>query len=145
MNYFIDCEFDGFGGPLLSMALVREDGESRYWILPYGRLTPWVADNVAPHLRLMGQEWADVQPEDLPGEIHGFLRYDPKPHIIADWPDDIKYFCQALITGPGTMVAIPGFTTQVVRVDAYPTTLAGAVQHNALWDALALKEALIPA
>lgn len=60
------------------------------------------------------------------------------PTLFADWPDDIRYFCQALITAPGEMVNIPRLTFHIVRVDAYPTTLEGAVQHNALWDARAL-------
>ena len=47
--------------------------------------------------------------------------------------------CGALITGPGEMVAIPRLKFELERVDAYPTTLEGAIQHNALWDARALK------
>jgi hypothetical protein len=59
--------------------------------------------------------------------------------VISDWPDDIKYFCQELITGPGKMVDIPGITFEVVRVDAWPNKIPGALQHNAYWDAIALK------
>ena len=29
MRYYLDTEFDGFGGPLLSLALAGEDGEDR--------------------------------------------------------------------------------------------------------------------
>lgn len=32
MKYYLDCEFDGYRGSLLSLALVREDGESLYLI-----------------------------------------------------------------------------------------------------------------
>lgn len=67
---------------------------------------------------------------------------DPGPVVISDWPDDIRYFCELLITGPGQMIALPGVRFEVRRVDAYPTTLEGAVQHNALWDACALQAAL---
>ena len=63
--------------------------------------------------------------------------------IIADWPDDIRYFCQAIITAPGQMVNIPRLTFELARVDAYPSQLAGAVQHNALWDARALRALFI--
>lgn len=41
------------------------------------------------------------------------------------------------------MVAIPHLTFEVIRVDAYPTTLEGAVQHNAWWDAMALRHLLM--
>ena len=37
MRYFLDTEFNGFGGALLSFALVPEDGgEDYYCILPCG-------------------------------------------------------------------------------------------------------------
>ena len=40
MRYFLDCEFDGFGGPLISLALVPEDGsEEFYAVLDTPR--PW--------------------------------------------------------------------------------------------------------
>ena len=50
--------------------------------------------------------------------------------------------CELLITGPGKMIALPGIRFEVVRIDAYPTTLRDAVQHNALWDACALHAAI---
>lgn len=145
MKYFLDTEFNEFGGELISLALVREDGESLYLVYPqpkdgYG---PWVKENVVPII------W-DI-PSPFPGNatpvtdvttgarlIAAFLKEDPRPVIITDWPDDIRYFCQSIITGPGMMAAINGLTFEMVRVDAYPTTLPGAVQHNAWWDARAL-------
>lgn len=149
MRYFLDTEFNGFGGELISLALVREDGDSLYLVYPepFDRYDLWVQKNVMPIL------WSIPSP--LPGMAHKlnlrkdggaliqeFLHNDPNPLIITDWPDDIKYFCQELITGPGTMINIPQLSFQMVRVDAYPTTLEGAVQHNAWWDAMALREKL---
>ena len=146
MRYYLDTEFNEFGGDLISLALVREDGESLYLVYPdleeYG---PWVKDNVVPIL------WSVPESSNahyLTSHRHGaeliqqFLAGDPHPVIITDWPDDIRYFCQAIITGPGMMINIPGVVFQMVRVDAYPTTLEGAVQHNAWWDAMALRELL---
>ena len=40
------------------------------------------------------------------------------------------------------MVNIPHLSFEVHRVDAYPTALPGAVQHNAWWDAMALRHLL---
>ena len=147
MQYYLDCEFNEFGGDLISLALVREDNESIYLVYPeleeYG---PWVKENVVPII------WNIPSP--LPGMAHRvdqesgarqiaqFLYGDPNPVIITDWPDDIRYFCQAIITGPGMMINIPQVTFHMVRVNAYPTTLEGAVQHNAWWDAKALKHLL---
>ena len=62
--------------------------------------------------------------------------------IYTDWPDDVAYICKALITGPGKMINIPSIRFEVVRVDAYPTQLRDAVQHNAYWDAQALRTLL---
>ena len=144
MKYFLDTEFNEFGGELISLALVREDGESLYYVYPEPETgyKPWVKENVVPIL------WSIPSP--MPGMayrlsrgsaasyIAAFLRYDPNPIIVTDWPDDIRYFCQELITGPGTMINIPQIQFAMFRVDSYPTTLPDAVQHNAYWDAKAL-------
>src|SRR5690606_22156041 len=83
-----------------------------------------------------------IRPDEFGKAIAMFLHGDPLPLVISDWPDDICYFCQALITGPGQIVSLPGVPFQMVRVNAYPTALPGAVQHSALWDARVLREAL---
>ena len=145
MNYYLDTEFDGFGGALLSLALVREDGKSLY--LLYAGVPvkdPWVQKNVVPILRYLpyGQTISNCAHFGGASRIAQFLYGDPSPHIHADWPDDVRYFCQAIITGPGLMVAIPHISFEIHRIDAYPTDLPGAVQHNAWWDAMALKHAL---
>ena len=46
-------------------------------------------------------------------------------------------------SAPGEMVDIPRLRFDLVRVDAYPSKLAGAIQHNALWDARALRHVLV--
>lgn len=145
MKYFIDTEFDGFGGQLLSLAIVREDEKSLYLVYPEPEQyqEPWVVENVVPimfdipngHEATIISDW-----EDGARFIQEFFRNDTAPVLIFDWPDDIKYFCQALMVGPGQMVGLNNLTMRMFRVDAYPTALKGAVQHNALWDALALAQ-----
>jgi hypothetical protein len=142
VRYYLDTEFNGFGGELISLALVREDGYSLYVIyrLP-DEIEPWVAENVIPILhedRCLNIAM-QISPPTGARFIADFLAGDPDPVIITDWPDDIRYFCQAVIVGPGQMVNIPGLKFEMHRVDAYPTTLPGAVQHNAWWDAMALR------
>lgn len=147
MKYFCDTEFDGFGGELLSLALIREDGESLYLVYPQPKKyrDPWVAENVAPIL------W-DI-PSPLPGMAHtvpdhktgahmiaSYLNMDPDvPYIVTDWPDDVSHLCRALMTGPGFMASVARIQFDILRVDAYPTTLKDAVRHNAWWDAQALR------
>lgn len=149
MKYYLDTEFDGLGGPLISLALVREDAKSVYYVFGETASDPWVAENVLPIL-----DSADVpvrywNPKDAAMHLARFLDGDPEPLIIADWPDDIKYFCQFIITGSlywdlegSPMFALPSLTFKAERVDAYPTTLPGAIQHNAWWGAMALRHLL---
>lgn len=146
MKYFLDTEFNEFGGELISLALVREDGESIYLVYPelpeYGE---WVEEHVVPFIwsipsPLPGMAYKLESHEEGARRIAAFFGDDPQPVIVTDWPDDIKYFCQAIMVGPGMMVGLDNIVFHMVRCDAYPTTLEDAVQHNAWWDAKALRE-----
>lgn len=148
MRYYIDTEFDGHNGPLLSLAIVSENDFSAHFRVSNRALDPWVAENVEP---LMDQHDADIFADDLRpsalGErIADFIGGDQHPVIIADSPVDIARFCQALSTGPDggwRSVDYPMMTFEVHDVAAYPTDLPGAVQHNAWWDAKALRYRLM--
>ena len=143
MRYFLDTEFNDYGGELISLALVSEVGAKILYIAtPCSNPTPWVAENVIPILDV-GTSPRIVTADEFGSEIAEFLKDDKAPVIIADWPDDIRHFCAALITGPGCMVNLRSLQFEMVRVDSYPTTLVGAVQHNALWDALALRHKMV--
>jgi hypothetical protein len=141
MRYFLDTEFNGMGGDLISLALVCEDGRELYLAIQCRNPVPWVANNVIPIISCAGAlPLMFVRtPEMIGMAIATFLERDPSPNIIADWPDDIAYLCKSIVVGPGKMVNIPSIKFELHRVDAYPTTLPGAIQHNALWDARALR------
>ena len=148
MKYYMDCEFNGFGGELISMAFVNQYDRSFYYVNKnYKELgsakDQWVNDNVitilfnSPHTAIVDKL------ENLPFHIYAYLLDDmkehPLPHFIADWPDDIKYLCQSVLTGPGKMMPLNAFNCSIVRVDSYPNNIEGAYQHNAWWDAYCLK------
>lgn len=143
MIYYLDTEFNEFGGALLSLALVREDGRSLYIVYdPPEKIGPWVAENVMPIMSSVPRGVDLCRVEDLRKGAHfisSFLQGDHEPTIVADWPDDVRYFCQALMIGPGLMLGPSRMCFDMHRVDAYPTTLPGAIQHNAWWDAMALR------
>lgn len=145
-RYFLDTEFNGAGGDLISLALVSASGLREFYAWTRCRNpVPWVAENVLPIIECVTASLSrEIEPDQFGHRIASFLYDDRAPVIIADWPDDISYFCKALITAPGEMVSIPHLAFEMIRVDAYPTDLAGAVQHNALWDARALREKLTP-
>lgn len=143
MRFYLDCEFDGWMGALISMALVSEDGDEFYWCVDDAAAwikQDWVKQNVLPILDCEGAT------AGLSREIERFIAQAAEhtnAHIVVDWPDDVAYFCRAMILGPGARINTPPLTFEVTRIDAYPTELPGAIQHNALWDARALRHALL--
>jgi hypothetical protein len=143
--YFLDCEFNGFGGELISIALAGEVREI-YLCRPEAELNamvphPWVEEHVLPFLALPDARPEIVPLRDFGRTIQAFLSSDPAPEIVADWPEDLSHFMRCLILSPGQMVRIPDLTMRLVNASAYPTDLEAAVQHNALWDARALRHA----
>lgn len=145
---YIDCEFDGHGGPLLSMALVRENGIGIHVrVIDATAEDPWVVENVVP---LLDSHNADHDVRTFGVNVGSVLRRfigDIRcPVIIADSPVDIGRFCGAISTdadGQWASCDCPLMTFEVHNVDCYPTALEGAVQHNAWWDAMALREMFI--
>jgi hypothetical protein len=144
-RFYIDCEFDGHNGPLLSMAVVSEDDDGIYMIVTDGPIdcSPWVTENVIPLMdKHRSPKSAFVNTNDFGYVIREFIGDCKNPIIIADSPVDISRFCQALSTGSDGEWAsadYPYMQFEVHNVDCYPTALAGAVQHNAWWDAMALR------
>jgi hypothetical protein len=120
MRYFLDCEYDGFGGPLLSLALVPEDGsEEFYAIVVHDRpLSDWVERNVAPYLdtvpALMRRE--PQQQVAVAQELSAWLAGLSEVEIVADWPEDLSLFCRLLVTGNGEVVDMPSLTLRWLRL-----------------------------
>jgi hypothetical protein len=126
-------------------AIIREDGRSIYFVIEGAEdaaKDPWVIANVLPILKDCPEPPWTLSRHDAAGAIQLFLNGDDPPVIVSDWPDDLRHFCDLIVFGPGQMIGIPALRMEVARVDAYPTALPGAVQHNAWWDALALRERL---
>lgn len=130
MKIFIDGEWNSYRGDLISMALCAENGSDWYASLGCENPDPWVKENVMPVLHAV-----PVRFELFQRSLETFLGQFASVHIIADWPEDIAYFCNALITGPGTRLDTPPLTMEVIRVDTVST-----IPHNALADAQALRE-----
>ena len=133
MKFWIDTEFNEYLGDLISMALVSEDGHEWYEALPCANPGSWVAEHVMPIINK--QPLANR--EDFSLSLQGFLADFDSVHIVSDWPEDISYFCNALITGPGQRIATPPLTMEVRR-DLPDTAKLSAIPHNALEDARAL-------
>ena len=144
MRYFLDTEYNGFGGALLSLALVPEDGGEEFYVtlacdVP---LDPWVERHVIPYL--------DTVPEGLKGPrlarraaaqaLAHWLAHDEAPDIIADWPEDLSQIAMLLVVGPGQMITVPALTLRFIPLQGFSTAANSAVPHNALHDARALRD-----
>jgi hypothetical protein len=130
MKLFLDCEFNEFKGELISMALVAEDGQEFYEVLACPSPGPWVKEHVIPILNRNPVTFDIFQ-----WLLQEFLMRFDRIHIVADWPEDIKHFCDSLITGPGVRLNTPPLTMSIHRFDAEST-----LPHNALHDARGIME-----
>jgi len=146
MRVWIDTEFNGFEGDLISLALVDEVGRSFYRYMPCHMPSDWVAQNVLPVLGMYRPEPVGAQPalkhpsnfwslRRIQFALQQWLEVYDCVHIVADWPEDIAQFCRVLITGPGLRIDTPPLTMEVRRdLDA-----ESLVPHNALEDARAMR------
>ena len=143
MRYFLDTEFNGWGGALLSLALVPEDGEELYLTLDWtGALEPWVERHVVPYLDSVPDSLLSprMSRADAARTLSHYLAGDLEPLIVADWPEDIAQFNMLLLTGPGTMVEVPPLRFHFVELSGFSTAANSKVPHNALHDARALRD-----
>lgn len=130
MRIWLDTEFNEFRGALISMALVSEDGRDWYCALDCPNPGAWVAEHVMPIIGI-----GPVSKHVFAASLQRWLMQFDVVHVIADWPEDISHFCQALIVGPGVRINTPPLTMEVRRdLDIVPS----AIPHNALEDARAI-------
>ena len=135
MKLFLDTEFNGFSGKLMSMALIPEyDRVSNFYceLEMTDQLDPWVRENVVPHMFLVPSTRLEFQ-----RKLSAYLLQFQEITIVADWPDDIRYFCESLITGPGERINIP--TVIKFELDL-SIEYESKVPHNALHDAIGIRE-----
>ena len=143
MRYFLDTEYNGWGGALLSLALVPDEGEELYLTLDWDcALEPWVERHVVPYLDMVPEPMVSprLSRADAARAVSHYLAGDPEPLIVADWPEDIALFNALLLTGPGTMVEVPPLTFRFMELTGFSTAANSKVPHNALHDARALKD-----
>ena len=143
VRYFLDTEYNGLGGALLSLALVPDDGEELYLTLKTDEsIVPWVEAHVMPYLDTVPEQlaWGRLSREEAADALERYLRHDDQPVIVADWPEDIAKFCDLMITGPGDMVEIRDVTFRLLPLSGFSTAENSRVPHNALHDARALRD-----
>ncbi len=138
MRYFLDCEFNGFDGPLISIALVPESDTRGdfYAVLPCHRPLKWVAEHVMPNLGAQAQSRAAVV-----AALTAYLLDDPEPVLVADWPEDIAH-AAALLAHQGRC-SVPRVRFDLMNLPGFDTARASVQPHNALADARALRSEVL--
>ena len=140
MRYFLDTEFNGFCGPLISLALVPENGgvPAFYEATDCSHPTGWVLQNVLP---VLGTD--PIDPELLGRRMAQYLINDPDPLLVADWPEDISHAARALIASPGRRHAIDRIRFELCDAFGFDSATLSKVPHNAFHDACALRDFIL--
>jgi hypothetical protein len=142
MNLYLDTEFNGHGGELISLALAAPNGENFYGVYNFpNRADPWVAEHVLPKLFSFkpfgeGNDPGVTQPVHFREKLHRFLKFYANAHIFADWPHDFAHFMNCL-AGPSYDQALD-YQCTMHLIKTPPGEPKPEVPHNALSDAIAL-------
>jgi hypothetical protein len=142
LNLYLDTEFDGHGGSLISLALASDDGAHWYGVHPdvdQPNATPWVKEHVLPLLRAMPETAGGFGDEpEFRASLKEYLLTRSGATIWADWPDDFAHLMR-LMSGPSypDSFMIPCTMHLVVTPDGEPKPV---IPHNALSDAVALRD-----
>ena len=136
MRYYLDAEFNGFGGDLISIALVPEadDLPPFYEAVQCCDPTPWVAAHVLPALATEPVAYTAMQ-----DAFADYLAADPHPVLVADWPEDIAHAARLLATGDGRRLIVSAVSFELAEVVSFSSAELSHVPHNAYHDAVALR------
>jgi hypothetical protein len=133
-DLYLDTEFNGFGGQLISLALVSPTGDDFYAVCPKPTLVhPWVAEHVMPHLRLQPITWHRFR-----NELADYLRRHNHAEVYADWPEDFVHLMQMICSEGGHAVNVQLSLHLIDTPDLSPCFTGSMVRHNAHDDATAM-------
>ena len=125
----------------MSMALVPENDSIREFYVEIEMQDPlddWVKENVVPHMYLQNE--MNVEPfsrKQFQNLLAQYLWEVGECTIVADWPDDIRHFCESLITGPGMCLSM--LHNIKFELD-FGIEYESLVPHNALHDARGIRD-----
>jgi hypothetical protein len=161
MRFFLDCEWaDTIGSELVSLGLVSEDGEHRF----YAEVSPLPASpndfvRAAVYPLLQGGPAARSELE-ITRDLRGFLAHFEEVEVIYDYPVDGALLRYALdgFDQPDSLLStlppMPVVRTRLIsesadvnrRIEQYFSDRPDAARrrHNALVDAEALRWACCP-
>lgn len=133
MTLYLDTEFNGHTGRLISIALASSIDNSHFYevlvIHSQRYIEPWVRENVLP---VLNQKPEPV--ETVRARLHAFLHRHQGEPIIADWPGDFAHL-MGLMCGPSYEQS---YTVPLIMQLIISGPLNPEIPHNALSDAKAL-------
>lgn len=112
---YCDTEFNGFGGELISMALVDPITRAFFYAEKVIKtpLHPWVQENVVS--KLLGGEYV-LDDKTFRQHLWEFLKdqaHDRHIVIVADWPEDLAHFANHMCSDHGQRPRI-NFTLELI-------------------------------
>lgn len=140
MIFFIDCEFDGFKGDLISFAmvpLVSGVASPIYGVFKDHASDEWVKTNVIPLLHKNIPVALLRDKKEVAGAIASVFSNFEHVEVIADWPADIKHFCDLIEFNGGECYPMQNIK---FMIDWELSSKDSKVPHNAFYDALAIAE-----
>lgn len=137
MRYFLDAEFNGFGGELISLALAPESTEvtAFYEALSCAEPIPWVAERILPVLQK-----PPVSRPEMVDKLADFLLHDSDSVVVASWPEDLAHLVLLMVTGPGRRLAMPRLRFELLDLPLFNSEELSEVPHNARCDAIAFRD-----
>ncbi len=129
---YLDTEFNGFNGELISIALYDPVTYAcLYEVVDHKHLTihPWVQEHVIPKLNKEPMSFYGVM-----AQVNSFMSLYPDATIYADWPEDFIHLLKFMYLDGGRK------TVKAVNLELIttPDTHLSKIPHNALEDAVAL-------
>ena len=135
MKLWLDTEFNGWEGGIISMGITSEDGKEFYEVLECVYPVPWVKENIVPFLLK-----DSISKGLFTKKLEQYLSQWDSVEVIADWPRDLELFYSSLLVGNGWMISVPKqLSTKLVR----GLDTQSLLPHNAIEDARALKAAYL--
>ena len=135
MKLWLDTEFNGWEGELVSMGITSQDGKEFYEVLECSNPVAWVKENVVPLLLK-----DSISKGLFTKKLEQYLSQWDSVEVIADWPRDLELFYSLLLVGNGWMISVPKqLSTKLVR----GLDTQSLLPHNAIEDARALKAAYL--
>lgn len=130
---FCDAEFDTPTKTLISLGIVTEDGQREFYeVLDYSKIQDdWVKANVIPILQKEPISLIAFQEK-----LAKFLGQFPGVHVIVNHPNDVLYFCEALVGDKGKWCKIQPLTFEI---DDELSGKGSKLLHNAIHDARATR------